>query len=101
MYTVTADSVLIVSSNIENLLIINPVINLEINKAGTFTFTMPPGHPYYNSIEKRKTLIDVYRDGELLFEGVATESEVDFYKQKKFMCSSNIPCYHLVACAWP
>lgn len=90
MYTVTADSVLIVSSNIENLLIINPVINLEINKAGTFTFTMPPGHPYYNSIEKRKTLIDVYRDGELLFEGVATESEVDFYKQKKFTCEGEL-----------
>lgn len=92
MYKILVDGSLFCSSEIEELAIISPEINQEVNKAGTFTFTLPPTHPYYNTIQKRTSLIDVYRDDESepLFEGVCIESTVDFYKQKKLVCEGEL-----------
>lgn len=92
MYTIYADGTLVCSSKIEELAIINPVIKLEVNSAGTFTFTMPPQHPYYSLIQKKTTLIDVYRDDETepLFEGICASDEVDFFKQKKIVCEGEL-----------
>lgn len=92
MYKIYADSTLICSSAIEELAVINPVVELEANTAGVFTFTMPPTHPYYDRIERKNTLIDVYRDDdtEPLFEGVCVAIDVDFYKQKKFTCEGDL-----------
>lgn len=92
MYKIYVDGSLFCSSEIEDLAIINPEIDQEINKAGTFTFTLPPTHPYYDMIQKRTSLIDVYRDDESepLFEGVCIESTVDFYKQKKLVCEGEL-----------
>jgi len=92
VYTIYADGTLVCSSKIEELAIINPVIKLEVNSAGTFTFTMPPQHPYYSLIQKKTTLIDVYRDDETdpLFEGICASDEVDFFKQKKIICEGEL-----------
>lgn len=92
MYKIYVDGSLFCSSEIEDLAIINPEIDQEINKAGTFTFTLPPTHPNYDMIQKRTSLIDVYRDDESepLFEGVCIESTVDFYKQKKLVCEGEL-----------
>lgn len=92
MYKIYVDGSLFCSSEIEDLAIINPEIDQEINKAGTFTFTLPPTHPNYDMIQKRTSLIDVYRDDESepLFEGVCIESAVDFYKQKKLVCEGEL-----------
>lgn len=92
MYKIYVDGSLFCSSEIEELAIINPEINQEVNKAGTFTFTLPPTHPYYDTIKKRTSLIDVYRDDdtEPLFEGVCIDSTIDFYKQKKLTCEGEL-----------
>lgn len=92
MYKIYVDGSLFCSSEIEELAIINPEIDQEVNKAGTFTFTLPPTHPYYNTIKKRTSLIDVYRDDdtEPLFEGVCIDSTTDFWKQKKLICEGEL-----------
>lgn len=92
MYTIYADGTLICSSKIEELAIINPVIKLEVNSAGTFTFTIPPQHPYYSLIQKKTTMIDVYRDDETepIFEGICASDKVDFFKQKKIVCEGEL-----------
>lgn len=92
MYRILVDGNLFVSSEIEELAIINPQINQEMNKAGTFVFTLPPTHPGYDTIQKRLSIIDVYRDddSEPIFEGVCVETTVDFFKQKKFTCEGEL-----------
>lgn len=96
MYKIYANDTLIVSSKIEELCIINPVINLEVNKAGTFKFTMPPNHPYYDYIERRTTLIKVYRDEETepVFEGVCVSQSKDFYNQKTITCEGELTFFN-------
>lgn len=40
---------------------INPVLNLEDSRAGSFSITLPLSHAAYDYIEKGKTIISVYR----------------------------------------
>lgn len=96
MYKILVDGNLFCSSEIEELAIINPVIQQEMNKAGTFTFTLPYNHPYYNTIQRRVSLIDVYRDEdtEPLFEGVCVSDTIDFYKQKKLTCEGELTFFN-------
>ena len=90
MYKIYVNGSLFCSSAIEDLAIINPEINQEMNKAGTFVFTVPPNHPKYGTIERKKSLIDVYRDDELLFEGICSDIQKDFYKQQKITCEGEL-----------
>lgn len=90
MYTIYVNNELFCKSSIEDLAVINPVITQEANKAGTFSFTIPPNHPKYSLIRKRLDLIEVYRDDELLFEGICTEDGTDFFNQRKIDCEGSL-----------
>ncbi len=90
MYRVFYNNTLIADSRIEELAIINPVVSLKVNCAGTFTFTMPSNHPYYDLIQKKIGLIKVFRDEEQIFEGDCVRTTVDFFKQKKFECEGDL-----------
>ena len=39
--------------------VINPTLSVELNKAGSASFTLPPKHPLYGSINKLKSKITV------------------------------------------
>lgn len=90
MYTIFVNDELFCKSSIEELAVINPVITQEANKAGTFSFTIPPNHPKYSLIRKRLDLIEVHRDGEIIFEGVCTEDGTDFFNQRRIECEGSL-----------
>lgn len=90
MYRVLCDNALMYDSRIEELALINPVLNLEENRAGSFSFTIAPVQPFYDKIEKRKSIIEVYQDEDLLFSGTCIEEGKDFYKQKNVYCEGEL-----------
>lgn len=90
MYKILCDGKLMCDSRIEELALVNPVVKLEENKAGSFSFTIVPSHPFYDSIQKRKSILEIYQDSELLFCGVCTEESKDFYKQKTIYCEGEL-----------
>lgn len=92
MYKVLLDDTLMCDSRVEELALINPVAKLEENKAGSFSFVIPPGHPYYDSINKRKSIISVYIDDEAepTFSGMCIEVKKDFYNQKTIYCEGEL-----------
>lgn len=92
MYKVYIDGEVFCDSRVDELAIIDPVITLEVNAAGSFVFTIPPGHPKYDAIKRRKSVISVYRDeeSEPIFQGICTEEGSDFYKQKKITCEGEL-----------
>ena len=69
MYRVYADGLTIYNDRLENLQIFSPAVDLELNKTGSFAFTIYPDHPYYGMIKKLKSIITVYQDDFLLFRG--------------------------------
>ena len=92
MYKVFCNNTLMCDSRIEELALINPVVNLEENKAGSFSFKILPAHPHYDSIQKRKTIVDVYLDDEKepVFSGMCIEDKIDIYKQKEIYCEGDL-----------
>lgn len=94
MYRIYLDGELMCDSRIEELALVNPVTVLEENKAGSFSFTILPAHPKYDAIYRKKSIIKVEEDGELLFCGECTEATVDFFKQKKVSCEGEFAYFN-------
>lgn len=89
-YYINMDGNIFCSSEAERSTVINPVVELEINHAGTLSFTMLPDHPLYNSIVMRQSLFDVYLNGELIFEGVPISEQTDFWNRKTVDCEGDL-----------
>lgn len=83
MYQIICDNKYVLyDSRSTELRVIDPTCELEINKTGTLSFKLPPNHPYYDSIQKLKSEISLYQDGEWLFSGRVLNDEIDFRKFK-------------------
>ena len=89
-YKILKDGELFCTSNAEQTSLLDPVVTLEVNKAGTLTFTMMPDNPFYDSIELRQSIFDVYQNGELIFEGIPVSEEVDFFNRKTVSCEGEL-----------
>lgn len=90
MYTIYCDDTLIYDSVLEDYVITKGVIIKELNKSGSFVFTIYSSNPYYNSIQKMKSIITVYKGDELIFRGRAINEALGFYKDKTFTCEGEL-----------
>lgn len=57
-----------------------------LNKAGTATITMPPGHPSYNAYEPYKPVVTIIDDGVTVFRGRALKPDDDFLGRRTVTC---------------
>lgn len=89
MYRVYCDGYLLYHTKIENLKIVNPSLELELNKTGSFEFSIYPSHPYYSLVRKLKSIITVYQDDYMLFRGRVLDDEVGWYNQKHIICEGD------------
>ena len=62
--------------------LIKPTVNLELNKVGSASFSVLPGHPYYNSFVKMQSIITIRQDNRILLKGRVYGNSEDFYKTK-------------------
>ena len=90
MYRVYSDDLLLYHSKLESLKIFNPSVELEVNKTGSFQFTIYPDHSRYSLIKKLKSIITVYRDDYLLFRGRVLDDEIGWHNEKKIACEGEL-----------
>lgn len=92
MYRIYVDNELFSDSRIDELMLINPVVTLEANNPGSFTFTIPAEHPKKDLIKRRKSIISVFRDVEStpVFQGFCVEETTDFNRQRKVKCEGEL-----------
>lgn len=90
MYRVYCDGLTLYNSNLESLKIFNPSVELELNKTGSFLFTIYPDHPQYNAIQKLRSIITVYQDDYLLFRGRVLDDEIGFHNEKHVTCEGEL-----------
>ena len=90
MYRVYSDGLLLYHSNLENLKIFNPSVELEVNKTGSFQFVIYPDHSRYNLIRKLKSIITVFQDDYLLFRGRVLDDEIGWYNEKTIACEGEL-----------
>lgn len=89
MYRVYCDSWLLYHSNLDNLRIFNPSVELELNKTGSFDFVIRPDHPYFGFIQKLKSIITVWQDDYLLFRGRVLDDEIGWHNEKSVVCEGD------------
>ena len=90
MYRVLCDGLPIYDLRDENLVLIDPKLDLEVNKAGSFSFKMPPQHPQYYLPQQMLSCIQVFQDSEEVFSGRITGCKIDFYNRKQITCEGQL-----------
>ena len=90
MFNVFADGQSIFIPLDEELTIHSPKITLEIGKAGSFQFDIPPTNRFYNRLRKMKTIITVEYDGTEIFRGRVLTNNRGFNKVRKIYCEGDL-----------
>ena len=92
MYTIKVDGQEIYSPalSVEPYQLYAPSLHLEMNAAGSLSFTLPPTHAAYDSIQKMKSIITMEWDGVEIFRGRALEEKKDAYNQKEVYCEGDL-----------
>lgn len=92
MYTVYVDGEILYSPLLSDkgFPMLSGKITTELNKAGSFEFTLPPNNEMYDKIQKLKSIITVTRDDEEIFRGRVLHDEKDFYKRKVIYCEGHL-----------
>lgn len=94
MYQIYCDNVLIGDSRIEELCVINPIAELEVNASGWFTFTFPATHPHINTINPLTSVIKVLRDNKLIFQGFCSNPSEDIFGNKTITCEGELSYFN-------
>lgn len=66
--------------------LLNPTLDLEMGKTGSFSFSVPAEHPHRDKIYPLSSEIIVYDDSDIIFSGRSLTSEEDFYLTGKISC---------------
>lgn len=90
MYTVYCDSECIYNVDVDGLIIEEPKLEMELNKVGSFSFTIYPDHPYYNNVHQIKSIITVYYDSDVVFSGRVLAVDRGFYNEKYVLCEGEL-----------
>lgn len=90
MYKVYCDNTLIYDGIHDDLKIFDPKLTLELNKVGSFNFTIYQNHPMYARMKKLKSIITVKRDDALIFRGRILNDTEGWYKEKKVECEGEL-----------
>ena len=90
MYRVYCDGNLLYHTKLESLKIFNPSVELELNKTGSFDFTLYSDHPHMAKIQKMKSIITVFQNDFQLFRGRVLDEDVGWHNEKTFMCEGDL-----------
>lgn len=90
MYKVYCDSYLIYDPEIPNYVVAEAKLELELNKTGSFNFTIYPDHPNFDKLKKLRSIITVYQGDKLIFRGRILNDEQGFYNEKQVSCEGEL-----------
>lgn len=90
MYQIYADDELIYDSGSSEYKIGKGVGSLEVNKSGSFTFSVYSDHFYYDRFVKLKTVIVVKKSGRIRFRGRVFDEQLGYWKEKILTCEGEM-----------
>lgn len=90
MYQIYADDELIYDSGSSEYKIGKGVGSLEVNKSGSFTFSVYSDHFYYDRFVKLKTVIVVKKSGRIRFRGRVFDEQEGYWKEKILTCEGEM-----------
>lgn len=94
MYQVKCDEKILLDYRDPSLILENPQVNLEVNTIGSASFTMYDTHPYYNRMQKLKSIFEVSDEIGVIFRGRMTNDSVDFDNVKDVEIEGIMGCFN-------
>lgn len=94
MYKVYCDNFLLYADSHKDYKVVSPKLELEVNKAGKFEFSIYPNHPHYGLIRKMKSIISVYHNDSLVFRGRVLNSEKGWINESKITCEGELAFFN-------
>ncbi len=70
------------------------VLNEELNKSGSLTFSIPPKHYRYSEIKNLKSIITVYDDNNQIFKGRVLNANYDIFNHKKVVAEGEMAYFN-------
>jgi len=70
--------------------VVNPQLTLELNTAGTLTFSVPPTNECYRNLSVLKKIITVKRDDKEIWRGRVISVERNFWNEKVVKCEGDL-----------
>lgn len=90
MFYIYADGQSIYQPPDETMTLISPKLTLEMGKAGSLEFSVPPTHKFYNQLRQLKTLITVELDDVEIFRGRVLSNTRDFNNIRTVYCEGDL-----------
>ena len=94
MYKVYCDNFLLYADSHKDYKVVSPKLELELNKAGKFEFSIYPNHPHYGLIRKMKSIIRVLHNDILIFRGRVLNSEKGWINESKVTCEGELAFFN-------
>lgn len=86
MIAVYSDGITVYNNRLSSTALLGLKATAGVNKGGTAEITMPSGHPAYDGFVSYRSIVEIYRDTELLFRGRALYPTDDFYNRRTITC---------------
>lgn len=86
MIQIYADGALVYDSRLPGYDLIGLMVDTGLNKGGAAYIQMPPGHPAFGAFTSYRTVVEIHRNGELLFRGRALYPSDDFQQCRTITC---------------
>lgn len=90
MYKVYLDEKLLYHPNMEELSLGRAKVKVELNKAGSFDFTIYKANNRYSDIKKKKSIVTIYNEDRRLFRGRVLNAKKGFYNQLQVTCEGEL-----------
>lgn len=90
MYKIYADDMLIYDSTFEDYRIGKGQITIELNKSGSFAFSVYPDHFYFDEFVRMKTVITVFKSEKIIFRGRILHDVTDYWNNKVITCEGEL-----------
>ena len=100
MIQIYTDGRLAYDSRLEDYALKGLKVTTSLNKGGTAQIVMPPSHPAYEQFISYKTIVEVFRNDELLFRGRALYPTDDFAGTRTVTCEGEL-CFFQDAVSRP
>lgn len=94
IYRVVLDDLYDLHTSDIDCMLLNPSLELEMNSAGSFNFTLPPAHPCWDRIEILKSTIDVYEDDDLIFTGRVANIDKNWNNERVVECEGALAYFN-------
>lgn len=94
MYRIYSDDLIIYNPILEGYVITEGKVDLEVNKAGSLTMTIPDSNPHYGMSRPMRSIITLWDDDKLIFRGRPYGPAWNLFNDNNLICEGELAFFN-------